>query len=94
MSGKMEKTSIEIAGKRFPLKLDSSEKARLRSIEQEINNKITQYQSQFANMSLKDSITLVLISYAFELKQSQSDSSAEVLEQTLNQLESVLDSKE
>lgn len=86
------KASITIAGKSFPMKLNAQEKARLHSIETEINNKINQYQTQFTHMSDKDSIILVLISYAFELKEAQLTGNPEQLDQALNQLESILDS--
>lgn len=86
------KASIDIAGKSFPLNLTATEKSRLHSLEQEINNKINHYQSQFAHMSDKDSIALVLISYAFELKEAQLSGNPELVDQTLSQLESILDS--
>lgn len=92
-SDSLQKATISIAGKEFPLKLDKKEMKKLSSIEQEINKKINHYQSQFANMSLKDSIIMVLISYAFELKNASSESNPELLEQTLSQLEGILSSE-
>ena len=84
------KASITIAGKDYPLMLNVVEMSRLHLIEEEINNKIIQYQSQFEHISLKDAITLVLISFAFERKDAQANQSTEKLDQTLSQLERIL----
>lgn len=84
------KASIHIGGKEFPLMLNEVEEGRLHLIEEEINNKVIQYQSQFEHIDLKDAITLVLISYAFELKDAQANQSTEQLDQAISQLESIL----
>lgn len=84
------KATITIAGKEFPLMLNEVEMGRLHLIEEEINNKVIQYQSQYEHINLKDAITLVLISYAFELKGAKANQSSEKLDQALNQLESIL----
>jgi len=87
-----QKASINIAGKTFPLNLNAKEMARLQSIETEINNKLDQYQKQFSHMSEKESLSMVLISYAFELQESRESGNPQLLDQTLSQLESILDS--
>ena len=84
------KATITIAGKEFPLMLNEVEMGRLHLIEEEINKKVMQYQSQYEHINLKDVITLVLISYAFELKGAKANQSSEKLDQALNQLESIL----
>ena len=84
------KASITIAGKEYPLMLNEVEMGRLHLIEEEINNKVIQYQSQYEHISLKDAITLVLISFAFERMDAQANQSSEKLDQALSQLESIL----
>lgn len=88
----LKKAVIKIAGKEFPLKLNTSENEHLQSIETEINNRISQYQSNFGAMNQQDMITMVLISYAFELKDAQNNNDIGLLDQTLSQIESVLQS--
>ena len=88
--GPIAKASITIAGKEYPLMLNDVEMARLHFIEEEINNKVIQFQSQYEHITLKDAITLVLISYAFELKDAQANQYSEELGQALSQLETIL----
>ena len=91
-SDHLSKAQIKIADKVFPLNLSEAELERLPLIEKEINNKLIQYQSQYQTMGLKDAISLVLISYAFEKMEVEENKQTSLLDQTISQLESVLES--
>lgn len=59
-------SEITIAGKTFPLRLNSEELAWVQDLEAEINRKIDDFRHQYAHLDKVDSIIMTLLTYAFD----------------------------
>lgn len=70
--GELKPVDIHIAGKTFPLRVTEEEAAWIQNLEDEINQKILNFQKQYAPMDKTDSIIMTLLTYAFENKQNLS----------------------
>lgn len=83
--------TIQIAGESYPVKLTEEEMAFAREIESEINEKISEYKIKFLVKTTRDILAMILLTYAFELKKSNSSptdtlSANRKLENLLSQL--------
>lgn len=58
---------IRIQGESYPVKLTEEEKIIAQQIEAEINDKIHEYRIKYAVSSTKDILSMLLLTYAFEL---------------------------
>ena len=83
------KMEINIAGKGFPVKVSPDERLLVKNLEKEVNDKIREFQLTYSDISLKECISMALLSYAFQAKKN---SSLKVLGSKLNSLEELLDS--
>ncbi len=79
---------IRIAGKAFPVKVNSDERLLVQNLEREVNDKIKEYQMTYADLNQKDCISMALMSYAFL---SKKNSSVKALSSKLSSLEEMLD---
>ena len=59
---------IRIQGESYPVKLTEEEKIIAQQIEAELNEKINEYRIKYAVNNTKDILSMLLLTYAFELK--------------------------
>lgn len=82
------KMEINIAGKSYPVRVNPDERLLVKNLEKEVNDKIRQYQLAYADISIKDCISMALLSYAFQAKKN---SSLKAIGSKLSSLDSMLD---
>ncbi|MDC1105530.1 cell division protein ZapA [Prolixibacteraceae bacterium] len=89
--------SINIAERRFPLKIDRSEEEKIRMATKLINEKVLQYKQRFGKDDF-DSLAMTSLQYVVEMliMKDQQDLSpfVEKIEDINDQLESFFDEKE
>lgn len=69
-SEKLISHTIQIAGESYPVKLTKEEMSYATEIEQELNDKISEYKVKFLVKTTKDILAMLLLTYAFELRKS------------------------
>ncbi len=82
------KMDVNIAGKSFPVKVNPDERLLVKNLEKDVNDKIRDFQLTYADLSIKDCISMALLSYAFQAKKN---SSLKALDEKLINLDSLLD---
>lgn len=60
--------TIRVAGKSFPVKLTEEEQHLAEKIETELNERISEYKMKYTVGNTNDILSMLLITYAFELK--------------------------
>ncbi|MBT8189516.1 MAG: cell division protein ZapA [Saprospiraceae bacterium] len=60
--------NIRVAGKSFPVKLTENEQHLAEIIETELNDRISEYKMKYSIGNTNDILSMLLITYAFELK--------------------------
>lgn len=78
--------TIRIAGKAFPVKLTEQELSLAPNLEKELNEKINEYRVKYAVESTQDILSMLLISYAFELSSSDQKSTISNAQERINTL--------
>jgi len=68
--------TIQIAGESYPVKLTEEEKQFAIEIENEINEKISEFKLKYLVKTTRDILAMVLLTYAFELKATKRDSTS------------------
>lgn len=80
---------VNIAGKSYPVKVNPDEKILVKNLEKDVNDKIRDFQLNYADLSQKDCISMALLSFAFQAKKN---SSYKALSSKLSSLDELLDS--
>lgn len=70
--GDLIPVDIEISGKTFPLRVTEEEISWVKSLEEEINHKILEFQQSYPHSDKMDCVLMTLLTYAFENKQKSS----------------------
>jgi len=92
----LKSTSVMIAGRSYPLKIQSSDEAEIRDIVKEVNEKVMAFSTTYTKKDKQDCMAMVLLTYAVDLHKLQKEgnsglaASEEVSESILN-LEGLLD---
>jgi cell division protein ZapA len=68
----MNRVEAIIAGRKIPLKVSEEEEVYVKQAIDDINAKIRQYQSEYANKDIQDSILMALLTYGVDYHKVQS----------------------
>ena len=68
----MNRVEAIIAGKTIPLKVSEEEEVYVRQAIDDINAKIRQYQTEYANKDIQDCILMALLTYGVDYHKVQS----------------------
>lgn len=88
----MKHITVLIAGRPYPLKINTSDEPAIRKIVKEVNEKLNRFQLTYTNKDKQDCLSMTLLTYAVELhkaKQLEHDDSS--LNGKLSQLNALLD---
>ncbi len=72
-SEKLISHTIQIAGESYPVKLTEEEMSYALEIENEINEKISEYKIKYLVKTTRDILAMILLTYAFENLKMRSD---------------------
>ena len=86
----LKRINITIAGRRFPVKVKPEEEAILKEIEKKVNDKVNEFQISYKGRDMQDYLSLILISYAFELHKAKYPPEGNTLEKKLDHIEALL----
>ena len=94
MEENLHKTiEVSIAGRRFPIKVSTAEEAMAREIEDDLNQKINDFQLKYKDKDKLDCVIMTLLTTAFEQKEKKVDHAQESeINQYLEKLNSLLES--
>ncbi|MFZ1750160.1 MAG: cell division protein ZapA [Saprospiraceae bacterium] len=70
MEDDLKTIKIIIAGRIFPVKVDAQEELRARKLEEELNQKVNEFQATYPGRDKLDCVIMTLLTYAFDLTQS------------------------
>lgn len=70
--GELIPVEVKIIGKSFPLRVTEEEVSWVKSLEEEVNSKILEFQQTYPNTDKMDCVLMTLLTYAFENKQKSS----------------------
>jgi cell division protein ZapA len=79
----MNRVEAIIAGRSIPLKVSEEEEVYVRQAIEDINAKIRQYQTEYANKDIQDCILMALLTYGVDYHKVQSRILDEVSVNTL-----------
>jgi len=68
----MNRVEASIAGRTIPLKVSEEEEVYVRQAIDDINAKIRQYQTEYANKDIQDCILMALLTYGVDYHKVQS----------------------
>ena len=88
--------TVLIAGRTYPLKIQTSDETAIRSIVKELNEKINRFQLTYSKKDKQDCLSMALLTYAVDLHKTKQNktSTAEPdteLSNKINQLDELLD---
>ena len=83
--------NIIIADRSYRIKILASDEETIRKVLKTINEKILEFKTQFAGKDMQDYVSMVLIWYATQTKESTSEILSEDLVQSLLKMEKQLD---
>ncbi len=90
----MEETKslkVHIAGRSYPLKVKESDAEFIKSIAEEVNEKIHSFQRSYANRDKQDCLSMALLTYAVDLHKAKLQSSNHNLNEKMMELDTLLD---
>ena len=93
-SGFTKNIEINIASRKFPLKVTDAEESAVREIEKDLNRRIQEFQLKYKDMDKLDCVLMTLVSLAFEKndKDKEVHKESEIKEQ-LDRLNALLDAQ-
>jgi cell division protein ZapA (FtsZ GTPase activity inhibitor) len=65
--------TIQIAGESYPVRLTEEEKEIALELENEINDKISEYKIKYLVKTTKDILAMIMLTYAFESKKNSTE---------------------
>ena len=83
--------NIIIADRSYRIKILASDEETIRKVLKTINEKILEFKTQFAGKDMQDYVSMVLIWYATQAKENNSEILSEDLLQSLLKMEKQLD---
>ncbi len=87
----MERMTIVIAGRSYPLKVSTAEAQLISSIEKEINDQIRQYQLTYKDRDIRDCLSMVLLTRVLSTNKEDLSDDGSIL-QRLDKINSFLES--
>jgi len=92
----LKSTSVMIAGRSYPLKIQSSDEAKIRDIVKEVNEKVMAFSTTYTKKDKQDCMAMVLLTYAVDLHKLQKEensglAASEEVTDKMQGIESLLD---
>lgn len=66
----LKSVKLVIAGRTFPIKVTSLEEATVKQLEEEINLKISEFQSMYPSRDKLDCVIMTLLTYTYDQQKS------------------------
>ncbi|MBK9735858.1 MAG: cell division protein ZapA [Saprospiraceae bacterium] len=82
----LKSITVTIAGRKFPLKVALNEEALVLEMEQELNDKVSEYQQTYSSRDKLDAVIMTLITYTFDQKKPSDNIS---LDAALDKIQSI-----
>ena len=92
-NGELHRMQVVIAGRSYPIRVHPSDTEVIKKIVDEINSKVRDYQSTYANKDKQDCLAMALLTYGVDLyrnDQSEEELSEDRLVQKIDQIEDFL----
>ncbi len=88
--------TVSIAGRTYPLKIQTSDEPAIRGIVKELNEKINRFQLTYSKKDKQDCLSMALLTYAVDLHKSKQNTSStaepdQELSTKIEQLDELLD---
>lgn len=87
----LQKIEINVHGRKFPVKITEEEEVSVRKIEKQVNDKIKEFKLRYTGIEMEDCLSMVLLTYAFDLHKSSNFLHDQQFTAKMDELESMLD---
>lgn len=87
----LKKIEINVSGRKYPVKVSDQEESSIRKIETQVNDKIKEFKLRYAGINQEDCLSMVLLTYAFDLHKSSNFPHDQGMVAKLDNLEMMLD---
>ena len=89
-------TTVMIAGRSYPLKIQPSDEPTIKQIVKEVNEKVNSFSTAYTKKDKQDCLAMVLLTYAVDLHKANKEpivnnGEDSALAENIHQLESLLD---
>jgi len=91
MANKLQSREIRIGSRKYPVKLTDGEFQKAHSIENEINDRISDFQLKYEKLDHQDCVSMALISYAFELYHQVENNSGQPVTERISSIQAMLE---
>ncbi|MFO7658169.1 MAG: cell division protein ZapA [Bacteroidales bacterium] len=81
---------VNVADRFYPLKIDSNDEEKIRKAARLINDKVLLYKQRYSDKDTQDFLAMAALQYAIKIIESEQQSSAAVMEQSLKELDDEL----
>ena len=82
---------VRVGQNSYPVKVSQEEEASILNIEKQVNDKIQSFKLNYDNLDDKDCLSMVLLTYAFDLHKSASEEASAAIVEKLVSIEKQLD---
>jgi cell division protein ZapA len=84
--------TVVIAGRPYPLKVQTADEAAIRKIVKEVNERVNTFQLTYTQKDKQDCLAMALLTYAVDLfKSSQNEDSQALMATKLSRVDALLD---
>lgn len=81
---------VMIAGRAYPLIVTKEEELRVRALEEQIKQKMQEFQQQFKTSDIQDCLAMILVSQSLESTATANTSNFEQIAQKIANIQSIL----
>ena len=90
MNNDLKKIEINVSGRKYPVRISDQEEASIREIEEQVNDKINEFRLKYTGINQEDCLSMVLLTYAFDLHKSANYEFDKDIQIKLDKIESAL----
>lgn len=91
MSGEEISIKINICDRFYPLRINASEEEKVRKAAKTINERAQYYVDNYSVQDKQDALSMVALEFASELGEQSKDDELAKVQETLNQIDDLLD---
>lgn len=84
-------TKVELAGRKYPIKVQKDELDEIQRIAEEVNDKIRAFQESYPSKDIQDCLSMALLTYAVDKDLSPSDEDDGEVAEELDKAHALLD---
>jgi cell division protein ZapA (FtsZ GTPase activity inhibitor) len=90
----LKTVNITVVGRTFPVKVTASEEKVVRTLEIELNEKISEFQNTYPMRDKLDYVIMTMLTYTFDLKKSSTSTDHQVLNEKIENIKTLMEDQD